>query len=47
MINIIATVSPTSANSATLRSFSKCTNIYRLNASHGSLEWHRNTIDFD
>ncbi len=44
MINIIVTVGPKCNDQKSLKEFSKKTNIFRLNGSHGSLEWHRKTV---
>ena len=44
MINIIVTVGPKCNNQKSLKEFSKKTNLFRLNGSHGTLEWHRKTV---
>lgn len=44
MIKILVTIGPESANEISLREFSKNTNLFRLNGSHGTLEWHEKAI---
>ena len=44
MIKIIVTIGPKCNNEQSLKEFSKKTNLFRLNGSHGTLEWHRKTV---
>jgi pyruvate kinase len=45
MNKIIVTVGPKCDNKNSLKEFSKKTNLFRLNGSHGTLDWHRETVD--
>ena len=45
MIKIIATIGPKCDDEKSLKEFSKRTNLFRLNGSHGTLEWHRKTAN--
>ena len=44
MMKIMVTVGPSCEDEKSLKQFSKKTNLFRLNGSHGTLEWHRKTI---
>ena len=44
MINILATIGPSSDDSESIRFLATKTNLFRLNGSHNSLEWHDETI---
>ncbi len=44
MMKIIVTVGPKCNDQKSLKEFSKKTNLFRLNGSHGTLEWHRKTV---
>ena len=41
MIKIIVTVGPECNNAHDIKEFSKKTNLFRINGSHGTLDWHR------
>lgn len=43
-MKIIVTIGPTCQDEVSLKEFSKKTNIFRLNGSHGTLEWHQNIV---
>jgi len=45
MIKIIVTIGPSCDDKKSLKEFSKKTNLFRLNGSHGTLEWHRKTVN--
>lgn len=44
MIKILVTVGPASDSYESLVEFSKKTNLFRLNGSHNTIEWHRQTL---
>jgi len=44
MIKIIVTVGPKCNDEKSIKEFSKKTNLFRLNGSHGTLDWHRKTV---
>ena len=44
MMKIMVTVGPSCEDENSLKQFAKKTNLFRLNGSHGTLEWHRKTI---
>ena len=44
MIKILVTIGPKSVDDASLLKFSKKSHLFRLNGSHGTLEWHRAAI---
>ena len=44
MMKIIVTIGPASVNQSTLKNFSKKTNLFRLNGSHGTIEWHKMAV---
>ena len=44
MIKILATIGPKTNNFDSISFISKYTNLLRLNGSHASYEWHRETI---
>ena len=45
MMKIIVTIGPKCHDKKSLIEFSKKTNLFRLNGSHGSIEWHRKTVN--
>ena len=45
MMKIIVTIGPSCDDEESLKEFSKKTNLFRLNGSHGTLEWHRKTAN--
>ena len=45
MIKIIVTIGPNCDDEVSLKEFSRKTNLFRLNGSHGTLEWHRKTAN--
>ena len=45
MMKIIVTIGPNCNDEKSLKEFSKKTNLFRLNGSHGTLEWHRKTAN--
>ena len=45
MTRILVTIGPESANRKSILSFSKYTNLFRLNGSHSDLKWHQNAIN--
>ena len=44
MIKILVTVGPESNNQCSLQEFSKKTNLFRLNGSHATIQWHQAAI---
>ena len=44
MINILVTIGPASENKASLQALANKTNLFRLNGSHGSIEWHKKAV---
>ena len=44
MMKILVTIGPKSVDDASLLKFSKKSQLFRLNGSHGTLEWHRAAI---
>ncbi len=44
-MKIIVTIGPNCDDSKSLKEFSKMTNLFRLNGSHGTLDWHRKTAN--
>tara|TARA_B100000768_G_scaffold171922_1_gene179675 strand:- start:2132 stop:3496 length:1365 start_codon:yes stop_codon:yes gene_type:complete len=44
MMKILVTIGPASLSEETIRHFSKKTNLFRLNGSHGDLNWHQDAI---
>ena len=45
MMKIIVTIGPNCDDEQSLKEFSKKTNLFRLNGSHGTLEWHQKTAN--
>ena len=45
MMKIIVTIGPKCHDEKSLIEFSKKTNLFRLNGSHGSIAWHRKTVN--
>ena len=45
MNKIIVTLGPKCNDQKSLKEFSKKTNLFRLNGSHGTLDWHRKTVN--
>ena len=45
MMKILITVGPVSNDESVLKFFSTKTGLFRLNGSHGTLEWHRKTVN--
>ena len=43
MMKIIVTIGPNCDDEESLKEFSKKTNLFRLNGTHGMIEWHRKT----
>ena len=44
MTNILTTIGPESENNESIRSLLKYTKLFRINGSHGNLNWHKKTI---
>ena len=44
MTRILVTIGPTSNNEKSIRSFANQTKLFRLNGSHNTLEWHKETV---
>lgn len=44
MINILVTIGPNSLNQKDIERFAATTNLFRLNGSHGNLNWHKEAI---
>ena len=44
MTNILATIGPITANNKAISFIAKNTNLFRLNGSHGSMDWHKQTV---
>lgn len=44
MINTLITLGPSSLNDSHIKFFAQRTNLFRLNGSHNSLDWHNNAI---
>lgn len=44
MIKILATIGPASEDEGTISEFALNTKLFRLNGSHGELDWHRHAI---
>ena len=44
MTKILVTVGPVSTNTEVIKEFAKYTNLFRLNGSHNTLEWHKETV---
>ena len=44
MIKILVTIGPASENHSTLSDFAGKTNLFRLNGSHNTLDWHKRTV---
>ena len=45
MIKILATIGPKSNNLECIENFAKTTNLFRLNGSHGTIEWHAAAVN--
>ena len=45
MMKILVTIGPVSSDPVSIQKFAKKTKLFRLNGSHGSIEWHKNVID--
>ena len=44
MINILVTIGPGSEDVHSIKAFSEHTKLFRLNGSHGTIDWHRKVI---
>ena len=45
MMKILVTIGPVSSDPVSIQKFAKKTKLFRLNGSHGSIEWHKNVVD--
>ncbi len=43
-MRILATIGPNTCNEQSIKKISKYTNLFRLNGSHNTFEWHNNTV---
>ena len=44
MMKILVTIGPASENHSALSDFARKTNLFRLNGSHNTLDWHKRTV---
>jgi len=44
MTRILVTIGPASANERSIGEFAKYTNLFRLNGSHNTIDWHQDTV---
>lgn len=45
MTKILVTIGPSSSNPNSIRNFAQYTKLFRLNGSHNTLDWHKETIN--
>ena len=44
MSKVLVTIGPVSLNDQSIKDFARYTGLFRLNGSHGSLDWHRSAV---